>query len=178
MLGFCGGRSDAVDGGESRLLGPTQEQEAAAPCKVPGRCKEPLGSRCITPHPSSPLQHRRSDIREPRGPPRPASASPERARYKGHLRPHGDGGQGDGGSDRRRSRLRQDPWTLPNRTRCWKYQGKLYSWCKTGPKPKDSPLNPWPGTCGSGKGEDTFTSGFEFPFTTRVNIDIMIFRLC
>ena len=43
--------------------------------------------------------------------------------------------------------------------------------CPTGagPSPKEDPANPWPGTCGSGllkgKGPNTFTSGFEGPWT-------------
>ena len=47
--------------------------------------------------------------------------------------------------------------------------GKNHGACPSGPgpKPREDPLNPWPGTCGSGKGEDAFTSGYEFPWTTN-----------
>ena len=47
--------------------------------------------------------------------------------------------------------------------------GKAHGACPDGPGPSpvEDPLNPWPGKCGTGKGEDTFTSGFELPFTTK-----------
>merc|ERR1719348_2767801 len=47
--------------------------------------------------------------------------------------------------------------------------GKAHGPCPggPGPSPVEDPINPWPGTCGTGKGEDTFTSGFELPFTTN-----------
>lgn len=49
--------------------------------------------------------------------------------------------------------------------------GKAHGACKTGagPVPNVDPANPWPGTCGSGamkgKGNNTFTSGFEGAWT-------------
>ena len=50
--------------------------------------------------------------------------------------------------------------------------GKTHGACTTGPgpNPEQDPLNPYPGTCGSGpgmgKGRNTFTSGFEGAWTT------------
>ena len=35
-----------------------------------------------------------------------------------------------------------------------------------GPSPKEDPYNPWPGECGTGKGADAYTAGFEGPWTT------------
>ena len=45
--------------------------------------------------------------------------------------------------------------------------GKTHGACNKGAglSPKLDPENPWPGLCGSGRGEDTYTSGFEFPWT-------------
>ena len=47
--------------------------------------------------------------------------------------------------------------------------GKAHGACPSGPgpAPNEDPFNPWPGMCGTGIGEDTFTSGFELPFTSR-----------
>ena len=36
-----------------------------------------------------------------------------------------------------------------------------------GPAPREDPLQSWPGQCGRGRGEDTYTSGYEMPFTSR-----------
>merc|ERR1711936_226029 len=45
--------------------------------------------------------------------------------------------------------------------------GKTHGACNKGAglSPKLDPEKPWPGLCGSGRGEDTYTSGFEFPWT-------------
>jgi len=45
--------------------------------------------------------------------------------------------------------------------------GKTHGACPLGPgpNPDEDPANPWPGACGTGKGNDTFTSGFEGPWT-------------
>lgn len=56
--------------------------------------------------------------------------------------------------------------------------GKVHGACPTGPgaDPIDAPEDPWPGTCGDpdsdtfGKGENTFTSGFEGAWTEEPTV--------
>ena len=47
--------------------------------------------------------------------------------------------------------------------------GKAHGACPNGagPNPEEQPLNPWPGLCGTGKGNDTYTSGIEGQWTTN-----------
>merc|ERR1719410_1177449 len=47
--------------------------------------------------------------------------------------------------------------------------GKCHGACPAGPgaSPHEDPLNPWPGNCGTGMGEDTYTSGLEGQWTTN-----------
>jgi catalase (peroxidase I) len=80
-----------------------------------------------------------------------------RPRYPGDLRPHGDERRGDGGPDRRRAHVRQNP------RRCRSEQV-----CR--PEPEAAGIEEqglgWKNSFGSGKGRDTIGSGLEVIWTT------------
>ena len=47
--------------------------------------------------------------------------------------------------------------------------GRTHGACPAGPGPSplEDPIKSWPGQCGEGKGLDTYTSGYNMPFTSK-----------
>jgi catalase-peroxidase len=141
VLGFCAGRIDYVDNAQTRALGPTLEQEEFATCPDEGDCQYPLGTNTLG------LIYVNAE--GPFGNPDPQGAADTIRDVFGRMV----------WSDRETVALIGGGHTF----------GKSHG---AGPEnpgstPAEDPVNPWPGNYGTGKGNDTVTSGFEGPWTDQ-----------
>jgi len=139
---MCFGRTDDADGMKSQALGPTALQAEQMPCAVNGECKLPLGATTvglIYVNPEGPMAN-----------PDPAlSAKDVRQTF-----------QAMGHNDRHTVALIGGGHAI----------GKGHGACKgaAGLAPNEAyekGVAPWQGECGTGKGDDTVTAGFEGAWT-------------
>mmetsp|Transcript_79480 Transcript_79480/g.178047 ORF Transcript_79480/g.178047 Transcript_79480/m.178047 type:complete len:498 (+) Transcript_79480:51-1544(+) len=148
---MCFGRVDDADGSKSMALGPSSQQEKDAPCDINGKCKAPLGATTVGlvyVNPEGP-------VTEKGGKPQPdpvLSAGDIRDSF------------GRMGHDPRRTVALIGAHAF----------GKVHGACSAedgaGLLPKDAFAAgklPWQGKCGTGKGPDAVTAGFEGVWTTE-----------
>ena len=176
ILGFCGGRVDAVDGSESIQLGPSALQEQLAPCESLG-LQVGLGQG----HGVTTAASRTGSV-SCRWAPTPwaSSTSTPRVTWRTGTRSRAPGTSGrcsPGGWSVVRvmvtvaplARMGMDDEEAVALIGGGHGVGKAHGACPlgAGPAPSEDPFNPWPGRCGAGKLEEAFTSGLELPWTTR-----------
>lgn len=143
IAGFCGGRIDDANGFWSERLGPNAVQAAAEPCPQP-----PCGLQGATElglvyvNPEGPLLNGVRQVD-------PALSGIDVRATFGRM------GMND-----------TETVALVGGGHAF---GKTHGACPdgAGPSPMQDPENPWPGLCGTGKGIDTATSGFEGPWTSN-----------
>jgi catalase (peroxidase I) len=154
---FCAGRIDSCDGSESLDLGPSPQQEKDAPCAINGKCKKPLGSTTvglIYLNPEGPVAM--NNVTGKWAPNPDPRLSVHDVRDSFDRMDHDD----------------RDTVALIGGGHAF---GKSHGACPNGPgkSPKEVYKNlkpgeiPWSGGCGTGKGNDTVTAGFEGPWTTN-----------
>ncbi|CAE8697943.1 unnamed protein product [Polarella glacialis] len=138
---YCAGRVDDPDGSESEILGPSPEQERDAPCEIDGKCQKPLGATTlglIYVNPEGPVAQDEDGKWVPD--PNPTRSAADIRDAFGRM----------GLSDEQTVALIGG--------------GCRAVACRAGEQPMARAL---PGLCGSGKGNETFTSGFEGQWTTE-----------
>jgi catalase (peroxidase I) len=155
---FCLGRVDDCDGTNSLDLGPSPQQEKDAPCPINGKCQKPLGSTTvglIYLNPEGPIAKNATTGTWSPNPDPKLSALDVRDSF---------------------SRMDHDDRATVALIGGGHAFGKSHGACPKGPglPPKDVYKNgmpgeqiPWAGMCGTGKGKDAFTAGFEGPWTTN-----------
>lgn len=138
LPGFCAGRVDAADGIEAHPLGPTEYQELVFPCEEQQNCQSPLGAVASELIYVNAAGHN--------GVPIPEDLVPDIRDVFARM----------GMNDTETVALSGGHAF-----------GKCHGACPNGagPSPVEDEYNPWPGNCGTGKGEYAFTSGFEGKWT-------------
>jgi len=143
-VGFCAGRIDDSTGFWSERLGPNEMQEKNEPCPEGNRCElqGAVEVGLIYVNPEGPMIDGERKV-DP-----VLSAHDVRETF------------------RRMGMNDTETVALVGGGHAF---GKMHGACPGGPgeSPAENPENPWAGNCGTGVGVDTFTSGFEGPWTSN-----------